>query len=470
MTNGQPVDLLIRGGLTLTIDAQRRVFPSGYVAVSDGMIVEVGDDADCHLASKETVDASRFVVMPGFVNAHDHLIAGFTRGLGGAGAVNVGGSYRDFASGRIREAMDGEACYLGARLSLLELQKSGVTTTTDSQSALAGKEDNIDGTLRAITESRVRALFSRASQNRTEFIPPERHDSLERAIPELERLTSSWASDRIEIAAEAQALHRVEEDLLRGLKDWTRSHGVHFVMHISYSQDAANHAVERFGRPLIMLLEDWGVLDQRFLGFHPVWLSDEEIAALARTQAGVSYCPVDNMLIACGVAPVNKLQHAGVRLGTGIDQPNDGHNFFELLKVGLLLQRVSHLDPAFGSPEHALELGTLGGARALHREHLIGSLEPGKAADIVLLDTHKPELAPFPGRISNIVLSAHPGVVDTVFIGGEAVVRHGKHLIWDEEEVAQSADRAMRDLASRIDLPLHPSTSWSVATRDVHRA
>lgn len=465
MTTDQPVDLLIRGGLTLTIDSERRVFPNGYVAVADGKIVDVGDNADCRVTARETLDASRFIVMPGFVNAHDHLIAGFTRGLGGAGAVNVGGTYRDFPSSRIREAMDDEACYLGSRLSLVELQKSGVTTTTDSQSALTGKENNIDGTLRAITESRIRALFSRASMNRTEFIPPHRHDSLDHAIPELERLTARWASDRVEIAAEAQALHRVEEDLLRGLKDWTRTKGVHFIMHISYSQDAANHAVERFGRPLITLLDEWGVLDGHFLGFHPVWLNDDEIATLARTQAGVSYCPVDNMLIACGAAPVRKLQDAGVRLGTGIDQPNDGHNFFELLKLGILLQRITHLDPDFGSPESALELGTLGSARALHREHLIGSLERGKAADIVLLDAKKPELGPYPGRISNIVLAAHPGVVDSVFIGGEAVVRNGKHLIWDEEEVVESADRAMRAVAQRAEIPLHPVTSWSTVAK-----
>lgn len=462
MAEAQTVDLLVRGGLTITVDAEKRVFSSGYIAITDGNIVAVGDDATCPYLGRETIDASRFVVMPGFVNAHDHLIAGFTRGLGGAGAVNVGGTYRDFPSNRVREAMDDEACYVGARLSLVELQKSGVTTTTDSQGGLAGKEKNADGTLRAIKESRIRALYSRASINRTEFIPPHRFDTLDRAIPELERLTSAWSSDRIEIAAEAQGLHRVEEDLLRGLKDWTRKSGVHFVMHISYSQDAANHAVERFGQRLILLLEEWGVLDNRFLGFHPVWLDDREIDALARTQAGVTYCPVDNMLIACGVAPVRKMHAAGVRLGTGIDQPNDGHNFFELLKLGMLLQRVSNLDPGFGSPEEAIELGTMGGARALHRDHLVGSLEAGKAADFILLDTHAPELAPYPGRISNIVLSANPGVVHSVFVGGEAVVRNGKHLIWDEAEVAQEADRTMRRMASEAGVAAFPSTSWPI--------
>jgi 5-methylthioadenosine/S-adenosylhomocysteine deaminase len=104
------------------------------------------------------------------------------------------------------------------------------------------------------------------------------------------------------------------------------------------------------------------------------------------TRTGVAYCPVDNMLIACGVAPVAKLLRAGVRLGLGVDQPNDGHNYFELMKLGILLQRAGTLDAAFGSPELALELATIGGARALHRELQIGSLEVGKQADLVVLD------------------------------------------------------------------------------------
>ena len=460
----QHVDLLVRGGLTITVDPERRVFRRGYLAVKDGRIAAVGRDADCDLTADETIDASERVLLPGFVSAHSHLIGGYVRGVGADRFVNVGGSATVMISTRLRQAMDEGACYAGARLAILELQKSGVTTFADSQPALAGKEELLDGTLHAITESGARCLFTRASQNRTDFLDPRYHDSIDRALAELDRLAARWASDRLEVAAEAQALHRVEVDLLKALAGWSRERGVHFAMHISYSREAAEHALERFGRPLLLLLDDWGILDGRFLGFHPVWLSDEEIATLARRGAGVAYCPVDNMLIASGVAPVGKLLAAGVRLGLGIDQPNDSHNFFELMKVGLLLQRVHHLDPSFGSPELAIELGTLGGARALHREWEIGSLEVGKAADFILLDARRPPLNPPTGRLSNVVLAASPAEVESVYVGGEAIVRGGRHLRWDEDEVVLEANRMMVQVAARAELgdEVAPFTRWPV--------
>jgi len=461
-----PLDLLIRGGLVLTMNPRREVYRAGYVAVEGGRIVEVGRDADCPYgagAAKELLDATDRIVLPGFVNTHDHLLAAFARGLGADRAVAVSvADAGERVGARIRGALDEEAAYAAARLSLLELQRSGVTTTADSQPALAGREDNADGTLRAIRDSGIRALWTRASLNLTGYVAEEQHDSLERALPELDRLADRWSSERVEVGAEAQALHRVEEDLLRGLAGWAEERGVHFAMHLSYSEAAAAHAVERFGRPLLLLLEEWGVLGPHFLGYHPVWVGDEEIAAAARTQSGLAYCPVDNMLIACGVAPVQRLLDAGCRLGLGVDQPNDGHSFFELMKLAILLQRITHLDASFGSPEQALELATIGGARALHREDEVGSLEPGKAADLVVLDGRGSAFAPYPGRLSNVVYAATPAEVEHVFVAGEAVVRDRHHARWDEEEVVRDANRAMRATLRRADLPedLGPHTEW----------
>lgn len=461
----QQVDLLFRNGTIITMDTNRRVLTRGDIAVSGGRIVAVEKTETTDYVATTTVDASNRVLLPGFVDAHDHLISGFVRGLGGAQFVNVGGTSSDMPTMRLREAMDEEACYWGARLSLLELLKTGVTTLADSQAAMAGKERMADGALRAITESGVRALYTRASQNRTEFLSPKYWDSIDRAIPELDRLSATWSSDKIEVGAEAQGLHRVEEDILHALKAWSLKKGVHFAMHISYSQDAANHSVERFGKRLLTLLEEWGVLDDHFIGFHPVWLDDAEIAALARTGAGVSWCPVDNALIASGVAPVAKLRAAGVRLGLGVDQPNDSHNVFELMKIATLIERLTSNDATVAPPEQALELATIGGARAMHRDHEVGSLEVGKHADIVLLDAESAALSPAPGRISNLVLAASPDCVKSVYIGGEEVVRDGIVLAFDEHETSREVNRVVREAWRRAgmgDDPL-PVTSWPVS-------
>jgi 5-methylthioadenosine/S-adenosylhomocysteine deaminase len=457
------VDLLLRGGLVITVNPRRDVFRRGYVAVRDGVIEDVGDDGRCPYTAPVVVDTTDRVVLPGFVNAHDHLVGVYLRGLGRDQFINVlAGAPEDRLTRPIREAVDEEAAYHGARLALLELQKSGVTTVADSQPAYAGMEGRADGTLRAISESGVRALFTRGSINRTGYLSPDKHDSVDRALAELERLHHRWAGPRIEIGAEVHSLHRVEEDLLKAVQEWTRRREVHFGMHLAWSPEVAAHAVERFGRPLMLLLEEWGILDARFVGYHPVWVDEAEIAAMARSGAGAVYCPVDNMLVACGVVPVAKLLRAGVRLGLGLDQPNDGHNFFETMKMGILLQRLAGLDPGFGSPELALELGTIGSTSALHREKSVGSLEPGKAADLLVLDARGTSLNPLTGRLSNLVYAGSPIDVEHVCVAGEFVVRDGRHTRWDEQDVVRGVNQAMDGVLRRagIERDAWPVTRW----------
>ena len=458
------VDLLLRGGTVVTMNASREVLTDGYVAVHAGKVIDIGKRNACTYTSANTIDTTDRVVMPGFVNAHDHLVGVYVRGLGRDRFIDTSeGSAQEPLSKPIREAVDEEAAYHGARLALIELQKSGVTTTTDSQPVYRGMERRADGTLRAMQESGIRAMYCRASHNRTTYVSSNKHDAIDRAVRDLDRLHNEWSGERVAIAAEAHGLHRVEADLLKALKDWTRAHDAHFTMHISFSQDAAQHAIERFGRPLMLLLEDWGVLDNRFLGYHPVWITDEEIASTVRCGGGVAYCPVDNMLIGCGVAPIRKLLDAGTRIGLGVDQPNDGHSYFEVMKSAILLQRIGS-DRGFGSPELALELATIGGARALHQEDRIGSLEHGKWADIVVLDGRRSMLNPFTGRLSNVVYAATPAEVEHVFVAGDAVVANGRHVRWDEEEVIHAVNNSMLDILRRagINRSSWPVTTWPV--------
>jgi 5-methylthioadenosine/S-adenosylhomocysteine deaminase len=318
--------------------------------------------------------------------------------------------------------------------------------------------------LRAIVESGARALFGRGSINRTSYLSTELYDNIDLALSELERLHQTWSSPLLEIGSEVHSLHRVEEDLLKAVKNWARDKGTHFGMHVAWNLDVAAHPVERFGRPLMLLLEDWDLLDDRFIAFHPVRVSDEEIAAMARSGCGAVYCPTSNAMSPGGTLPVPRLLAADIRLGIGLDQPNDGHNFFEVMKNTILHQRVSGTDEGFGSPELALELATLGGARALHREHQIGSLEAGKAADVLVLDGRTTTFAPFIGSLSNAVLAAGPRDVEHVFVDGKQVVKGGRHVHWDEHETTRELNRVMRDVVRRAGLGSEtwPVTRWPV--------
>jgi 5-methylthioadenosine/S-adenosylhomocysteine deaminase len=266
----------------------------------------------------------------------------------------------------------------------------------------------------------------------------------------------------MQVGAEALALHRVSPELLDGLHGWAESRDAPFAMHLSYSEAAARHAVDEHGRALLRVLADRGVLDHRFLGHHPVWIDDTEIAALTAAGAGVSVCAPANMLIGTKAAPLPSLIAAGTRIGLGTDQPNDGHDFFAVMKGTVLQQRAQHQSTEFGSPELMLELATIGGARAMHLEAEIGSIEAGKRADLVVVDARRPTLNPGVSAVSNLVYAASPGDVESVFVDGVEIVRHGVPLAWEIEDTVDTVNRVVECALRRHGLAPLLVTSWPV--------
>jgi 5-methylthioadenosine/S-adenosylhomocysteine deaminase len=215
-----------------------------------------------------------------------------------------------------------------------------------------------------------------------------------------------------------------------------------FGMHLAYSQDAARDPVKRFGKPLLEFLDALGAFNTKFIGYHPVWLSEKEIEIAKNKNIGFAYCPVDNMLIGTGTANLQLLKNS--KIGIGLDQPNDSHNFFELMKYAILAQRTIPNNSDYGNPLLALQLGTINGAEAIHKENIIGSLEKGKAADFIILDQNSSLLHPITGMISNIVLAGSPSLIKDVFINGEQIIKDKKHLKWNEADIIQDINRIMK--------------------------
>lgn len=439
-------DLILRGATVVTMDAANRILDPGVVTVDAGRITGVTEDRGQRLEAHEIRHLPDRLLLPGFVNTHAHLVSALTRGLGGDRFQTGGDPQGREIAGTIREHLDEELCHAGSRLALAELMASGVTTTTDSQAARRHLEGGSDGTLRALTESGMRAVWYRASVNRSEIVPSHRHDDADLAWAELGRLDRAWGTDRITVGAEAMALHRVSRDLLDTLHGWAVDAGAPFAMHIAYSHSAASYAVETYGTRLMNLLAEWGVLDDRFLGHHPVHLDHSEIEAVAKADAGVALCSGANMLIGLHPAPLTSLLESGVRLGLGTDQPNDGHDFFETMKNTILHQRATTTSTEFGTPELALELATIGGARALHLEDEIGSIESGKRADLLILDGRRPALNPLTGRLSNTVYAAGPGEVESVMVDGREIFADGTPVAWDPGEVTETTNRLLRQI------------------------
>ena len=441
-----PIDLVLTGGTVVTMDSERRVLTPGWIAIADGKVVNIGEGdppaAPCSVAYPNDL------LLPGFVNTHAHTLGCFTRGMGGERFSALNPSSLP-ATSAIRLEMGKEEAYAAARLAVLEMQLSGVTTTTDSLTSLRGHESQIDGVLQAFQEAGMNAVFYRASVDRTDIFPARTHDSIEVAAQELDRLRSRWKGPRLDVGLEPLALHRVTDSLLKGLVELASDRQAPLALHGPYSEAAARHSYQRWGRSVVQVMADLRGLSPSLLMHHPVVVDETDIALLADRGAAVSVCAVGNMLIGVGPAPLSALLTTGVRTSLGLDQPNDSHDMFQLMKVTLLAQRAARGE-IWGSPQQMLELATRGGAEALSAE--VGSIEPGKWSDIVVMDGSSPSLQPWSTALSNLVLASGPQAIRSVYVQGKKVVEDGRHLIWNVEEVNETVNAALQTCMARAGL------------------
>jgi 5-methylthioadenosine/S-adenosylhomocysteine deaminase len=462
------VDVLIRGGIVLTMDPARRILAPGFVAIRDGRIVAVNGGHGEVFDAEETINASGYLVMPGLINAHGHLVQTLYRGLGDEYAQSAWPRHIVF---RLSTALTADHAYNGARLALLELLKSGVTTTADSHFTHVHK-DSIDGVCRAISESGVRAVVSRAAMDRSFGAQEEMFwEDIGIAVAETERVRTRWNSDRLQIVPEALSPQRCSPGLIQMMAAFADKTGTMWHMHVSSGKAEAEFILDHHGCGPVEYLDSLGVLSHRLLAAHCIWLRPQEIALLAQHNVKVAHNPVSNMYLGAGVAPVLALLAQRITVGLGVDgaATNNSQDMFETMKAAMLLQKVSGLSATIGSAEMALEMATLGSARALGLADIVGSLEPDKAADIVLLDANQPHLAPHGRLISNLVYSGKASGVRTVLVGGEVILRDGRHVRWDEDEIILQANESQMALLTATDsLYLLERSNWNVGRTGVH--
>lgn len=458
---------MIDNATVVTMDPARRVLLAGRVVVDGDRIVAVehraGSTALDIGGGAELIDVGGAITLPGFVNTHHHLAATVLRGLVDEAALTINGRTGDVREALHRQLAENE-CYAGALLAAVELLRSGVTTTTDSQAPWRGMR-KADGSLRAAHESGLRVIFSPAFVDRTEIVPAAFQYTVDEAVGEFERLRARWSFDQVTVIPEALSLPRASDELIRRLH---RAGDGTLAMHLSYSRAFAEWAYEHLGHSAIAHLDELGVLGPGFLGAHPVHLDDDEVRRYAAAGAAAAYCAVSNMFIGSGHADLWRLRDAGIRVGLGLDHPNHGHNFFETMKMSLLAQKQLRGDADAGRPFDMLELGTIGGAAALGLDAEIGSLEVGKAADLVVLDPTATESAPPLGAVPLVVLAGTPEMVRHVIVGGRWLVRD-RHLVHlDESAIKAQAAAAQRALATAagIDTPLVVPADWSLTSAD----
>ncbi|MCP5327093.1 MAG: amidohydrolase [Sinobacteraceae bacterium] len=441
-------DLLLSDAIVLTMDGTRRAFRSGYVWIRGDRIHRVGPTRELgelpHGLVRRRLDGR--LVMPGLVNCHTHLSNGLLRGLYDEMPLEVW-----FSKGMwpVLDGLDARSAESGADLSLLELLGTGVTTTASGE--MGGRHpDLLDGVLTAVSRSGIRAVVSRIAMDSADessvaqFIPEPYRDTPQFAADEVRRLRRQYDSARISVVPEALGVLRCTPEMVQAMHAVARETDSLYTMHAASSQDERDESRRRFGHGSIAELERLGVLGPKTLLAHAIWLDDAEIGLVAARGTGLSHNPVSNAYYASGVARLSELLAAGARVGLGVDgaSTNNGQNVWETMKMALLFQKQRLEQASFGSAELALELMTRGGAAALHMEDRIGSLEAGKLADLIVIDTERIALAPSQTIVSNLVYSNDPWAVQDVYVGGERVIENGRHPRLDRGRVIAGARTA----------------------------
>ena len=428
--------MLLTGAHVVTMDDAGTEHPDGWVEFEGEHIVAVGGGEP---PAGERIDLGGAIVAPGLVNTHHHLYQTLTRAR--AQEANLFEWLQTLYP--VWARIDEESVYTAARTGLAELALSGCTTVFDHHYVFPrGTSGLVEAELRAADELGVTLIASRGSMDLGESqggLPPDSLvEDVDTILAETQRLAAAYPG---KIVAAPCSPFSVTKELMVE----SAALGLPLHTHLSETAEEDSYCQELYGCTPVEYLESLGWLNEMVWCAHCVQLTATDVARFGETGTGVAHCPTSNLRLGAGVAPVRDLLDANVRVGLGVDgtASNERGDLLFEVKQALLVAR-GRGGPTAMTVREALRIGTRGGAAVLRRDD-IGSLEPGKRADLAVWRTDGLELAGASDPVAGLVLSA-PHRVDRLYVGGEEVVHDGRLTRADEDEIA----RAQRAQAGRF--------------------
>jgi 5-methylthioadenosine/S-adenosylhomocysteine deaminase len=429
-------DLIIRGGAVVTMDRSFHVFDHGVVVVRGEQIVAVGPATEMTSKYKAArlLDATGTVVMPGLINTHTHIPMVLFRGI--ADDLVLMDWLQKYIFPAEAKNVDAEFVRWGTRLSCLEMLRGGTTTCAD----MYYFED-------IIAEETARAGMRAVLGETVLDFPAPDNKTWEAGLAYAEKFIRKWKGHRLITPAIApHAPYTVSSEHLKQTHALSVTFGVPLVTHAAEDQSEVKTIREKFSASPIAYLDGIGMLDARVIAAHVVWPTEEDIATLARRGVGVAHCPQSNMKLAAGTAPVPQMLRAGVAVGLGTDgaASNNDLSLWEEMDTAAKLHKLISKDPTVLNARQALEMATIGGARAIHLDAEIGSLEAGKRADVILVRMDSPHQTPLYNLYSQLVYATKASDVQSVVINGRIIMKKRHVLTIDEPAVLAKAN-AYRD-------------------------
>jgi len=439
-------DLVVTNATIVTMDPGRRVVENGVIAVNGDTIAFIGASSDFQrktmegVTAKQTIDAKGKLIMPGLINGHTHIPMVLMRGL--IDDVMLDDWLRKYIFPAEAKNVNEDFVRWGSRLALAEMIRGGTTTFADMYYFEDAEAE----------ETKAAGLRGVLGETWIDFPAPDNKNNAEMAAY-TEKYLKKWQGDPlIHPAVAPHSIYTCSEKTLREAAAMARKYHAPILIHVAEMRKELVDSLEKHGTTPVQYLERIEVLGPDVVAAHCIWTDYTDMTILADRQVGCVHNPSSNMMLASGVAPVVDQRAAGMRVGLGTDGPAGSNNDLDMMEemdLAAKLQKIYRADPRALGAKGALEMATIEGARALHMEKEIGSLETGKKADFVVLRLDVPNAVPMFDVYSQIVYALKASEVETVVVAGKPVMKDGKVLTVDEgKAIAKGVEHGKQIAAS----------------------
>ncbi|MEI6314904.1 MAG: amidohydrolase [Syntrophus sp. (in: bacteria)] len=429
----QYVDILITGGMIVTMDNSGTIYDHGALAIEDDKIIDLGhaEDINRKYQGKKEISARNCIVMPGLVNSHTHAAMTCFRGI--ADDMDLMTWLNDYIFPAEARNVSPELAYWGSLLACAEMIKSGTTTFCDMYIFE-------DETASAAKHAGMRCLVGEVLFD----FPSPCFKTPAEGINYTRKLIEKWSGDPIvQIMVEPHSLYTCSPSLLRDAKELAKEYNVPIGVHYLENSAEVKQLTDKYGKKATHFLKDIGYLDEQLIAFHGVCMDDEDIRIFADHGCKVVHNPESNMKLASGIAPVAQMLKLGLHVALGTDgcASNNNLDMFQEMDSAAKLAKVATLDPTVLPAPTVLKMATRNGAQALGMGHLTGVLEAGKKADVILINTRKPHLTPMYNPYSHLVYAVTGGDVETSIINGKLVMENRRLLTINQEEAMERVNQ-----------------------------
>lgn len=428
--------IIIKNGTILTMNTNNSVINNGVVIIRDNKIISVGNEELLKsYSAKKIIDAQEGIIMPGMINTHNHLPMIAFRGLGEEGIKNRLFAYFFPLEG---EKLNRDLIYKATIHGTIDMALSGVTTYADMYY-------HMDEMAKATKDVGIRGVLGETVIKFPVVDAKTPYGGIEYAINFIEEYKND---DLIIPAFGPHAPYTVSKEKMQEINKLSKKYNVPIMIHVGEFDDE-DKRLNLKNKSVIEYMDSIGVLNNRVLLAHAIHLNKKDLDIIKERDASIAYNPMANAKGATGIASAYEMLNKNIKVGLGTDGPMSSNqvDLFRTLSYASSMQRLKYNDRTIMTPDVVVKMATIGGAQALNLDKKIGSIEPGKLADIVIIETKSPNMMPNYDPFATLVFQANPSNVDTTIVNGKIIVENKKLKTYDIKKNIKQMKEIENDIA-----------------------